>query len=63
MADRRIDYLLELMNNKTTFRNRTGDNKKSFKYVLTCIFINIINGKDHEWFKRYLYQKAEFTKA
>jgi hypothetical protein len=56
----KIDYLLELINNKTSLKNITGDNKKTYKYIITGIFINIINGKDHEYFQKDLYSKAEY---
>lgn len=51
------------MNNKTSLKNLTGDNKKAYKYFLVGIFINIIHGKDHEWYQRDLYQKAEYILA
>jgi len=56
----KINYLLELMNNKTSLKNLTGDNKKAYKYFLAGIFINIINGKEHEAYQRDLYKKAEY---
>ncbi|MBY6053314.1 hypothetical protein [Cytobacillus firmus] len=56
----KIDYLLELINNKTSLKNITGDNKKAYKYIISGIFINILNGQDHEYFQRDLYVKAEY---
>ncbi|MEY2194366.1 hypothetical protein AB7942_16730 [Neobacillus sp. BF23-41] len=60
---KKVDYLLELINNKTSLKKLTGDNKKTYKYIITGIFINIINGQDHEYFQKDLYSKAEYILA
>ncbi|WP_316571331.1 hypothetical protein [Neobacillus sp. YIM B06451] len=45
MSDqKRVKYLLELMNNKKALKNLTGENKQAYKYIITGIFINLING-------------------
>jgi hypothetical protein len=55
----KIDYLLELVNNRTSLKNLTGNNKKAYKYIISGIFINIINGLDHKEVQTDLYGKAE----
>lgn len=57
---KKVEYLLELINNKTSLKQITGDNKKTYKYLITGIFINIINGNDHEYFQKDIYSKAEY---
>jgi hypothetical protein len=59
MSDKRIEYLLNLMDNKTTLKKLSGYNKKAYQYILCGIFINIINGHNDKYFQYDLYYKAE----
>jgi hypothetical protein len=59
MFDKQIEYLLNLMDNKTTLKKLSGYNKKTYQYILCGIFINIINGNNDKYFQDDLYNKAE----
>lgn len=59
MYDSKIDYLLNLIDNKTTLKKLSGQNKKVYQYIICGIFINVINGNNDKYYQDDLYYKAE----